>query len=345
VNRDPVAVRRPEKETRPKVFYKGAHQATLDPLAARRPEGDTFIWSEQVTTGQKVGSDYPRGWSNSSAAALLSYDIGHETPWDWRVSLYTWTKAIAAGAYLPPLILALMGLLEWRSVLFTWIAPLVAAVFLAATGGLLIWDLTHPGRFYMIFTRPHTKSWLVRGAFIIAGYGAVLGAHLLAGFLSSDELRHLVAVAGLPLSVLTAVYTAYLFAQSKARDLWQNPLLPPHMLVQMLLAGSAALLMFSEAINSSAVEALEWMLAGTALGHLLMVLGELTLGHSTAHAHIAVWEMTRGGFAPFFWAGIALVAAALAAPLAGIWIAPMALAGLLCHEHAYVQAAQAVPLA
>ena len=47
VNREPVAVRRPEKETLPKLFYKGAHQATLDPLAARRPEGGLFMWSEQ----------------------------------------------------------------------------------------------------------------------------------------------------------------------------------------------------------------------------------------------------------------------------------------------------------
>jgi len=34
----------------------------------------------------------------ASAAALLSYDIGHRAPWDWRVSLYTWTKGVAAGA-------------------------------------------------------------------------------------------------------------------------------------------------------------------------------------------------------------------------------------------------------
>ena len=47
VNREPVTVRRPEKETLPKLFYKGAHQATLDPLAARRPEAGLFMWSEQ----------------------------------------------------------------------------------------------------------------------------------------------------------------------------------------------------------------------------------------------------------------------------------------------------------
>src|SRR6516225_11601513 len=45
IERQPVQVRRPEKETRPGVFYKGAHQATLDPLAARRPDGGLLAWA------------------------------------------------------------------------------------------------------------------------------------------------------------------------------------------------------------------------------------------------------------------------------------------------------------
>ena len=59
VNREPVAVRRPEKETLPKLFYKGAHQATLDPLAARRPEGGLFMWSEQQEDSSQVVSGNP----------------------------------------------------------------------------------------------------------------------------------------------------------------------------------------------------------------------------------------------------------------------------------------------
>ena len=53
----------------------------------------------------------------------------------------------------------------------------------------------------------------------------------------------------------------------------------------------------------------------------------------------------RGRFARFFWAGIAGVAVAVAAPWIGVAAAPLALAGLLAHEHAYVQAGQSVPLA
>jgi hypothetical protein len=55
--------------------------------------------------------------------------------------------------------------------------------------------------------------------------------------------------------------------------------------------------------------------------------------------------MTHGGLARLFWAGFVLVAAVIAAPAAGAWVAPLALAGLAAYEHAYVQAGQRVPLA
>ncbi|HEU4422422.1 MAG TPA: 4Fe-4S dicluster domain-containing protein [Pilimelia sp.] len=344
VAREPVAVRRPEKGTRPKLFYRGATQATLDPLAAGRPGGGTFMWSEIPSGAQTVTSGHPGG-ANSSAAALLSYDITHRAPWDWRVSLYTWTKGVAAGAYLVAVLLALTGRAAWSSALVVWAAPVLAAVFLAATAGLLVWDLEHPARFFYILTRPQWRSWLVRGGIVLTGYAAGLGLHMLAGILGNTGLRQAVAVPGVPLAAMTAVYTAYLFAQAKARDLWQNPLLPVHLLVQAALAGAAALLPVAVWWQRDAVVPLAWILAGACLAHLLLVLGEVTLTHPTAHARLAAFELTRGRFRGFFWAAALLVAAGLAAPLAGAWVAPLALVGLAAYEHAYVQAAQAVPLA
>ncbi|MGZ4431382.1 MAG: 4Fe-4S dicluster domain-containing protein, partial [Gaiellales bacterium] len=291
VHREPVNVRRPEKETGPSLFYKGAHQATLDPLAARRPEGGLFMWSEQGSGPQQVGSGTPSRWS-SSAAALLSYDVPHRAPWDWRVSLYTWTKGIAAGAYLVAAALALAGRLSWSSSLWTWAAPLLAAGFLAITGAILIWDLEHPLRFHYIFTRGRWQSWLVRGAFVIAGYGAVLALHLLGALIGSTAVPRVLAGPGIALAGLTAVYTAYLFAQARARDLWQSPLLPPHLVVQAGLVGSAALLPFAAWLGG-AESALRWVLCATAAAHLLLMAAETSLTHPTAHAHLAVREMTR----------------------------------------------------
>ncbi len=344
INREPVTVRRPEKETLPKLFYKGAHQATLDPLAARRPEGGLFMWSEQKGGPEMVVSGNP-DYSNASAAALLSYDVPHSIPWDWRVSLYTWTKGVASGAYLASLLFVLFGLMRGDSLLWLFVAPVMSGAFLAATGGLLIWDLEHPARFYMIFTRPQWRSWLVKGAFIIAGYSVVLALHFLISLLGITRMQIWLMVPGLPLSILTAVYTAYLFAQAKARDMWQNPLLPPHLLIQALLLGSAMLLPPAAWLDPDVIRPLLRTLSAAGLLHLLFICGEVTLTHPTAHARLAVREMVHGRFRAYFWTAIVLTLLAVPAPWLNIAAVPLALTGLLLYEHAYVQAGQSVPLA
>jgi formate-dependent nitrite reductase membrane component NrfD/ferredoxin len=368
INRDTVAVRRPEKETLPKLFYKGAHQATLDPLAAKRPEGGLFMWSEQQQGPGFVTSGNPN-FSNSSAAALLSYDVAHSIPWDWRVSLYTWTKGIASGVYLVACLLVLVGVLGVNSSIWLWATPIVSGVFLAITGGLLLWDLEHPGRFYLIFTRPQWRSWLVKGAFIIAGYSVVLALHFIASWAGSRSFQSWLMIAGIPLSILTAVYTAYLFAQAKARDMWQNPLLPPHLFFQAVLLGSAVLLplivLLRTAITPEEFIAfgfmrpeilwLLWSLGISSTIHLLMVWGEVSLTHPTAHARLAIWEMVKGRYKENFWTGTILsllggllpllAALGILATSLGVAGAPLALIGLMLFEHAYVQAGQSVPLA
>jgi formate-dependent nitrite reductase membrane component NrfD/ferredoxin len=360
VNRESVSVRRPEKETLPKLFYKGAHQATLDPLAARRPDGGLFMWSEQLASSEHVVSGNPT-YNNSSAAALLAYDVPHTIPWDWRVSLYTWTKGIASGVYLVAALLVLFGFMNPTNPIWLWATPVVSGVFLGLTGGLLIWDLEHPERFYLIFTRPQWRSWLVKGAFIIAGYTLVLALHFIASWIGSTTVQSWLMIPGIPLGVLAAIYTAYLFAQAKARDMWQNPLLPPHLLVQSLLLGSAVLLpasIFVELQTTRPVpvhETLTWVLAITSLLHLLLIWGEVSLTHPTAHARLAIWEMVRGRYKSDFLFGMILstlggLLAWLAvlhvvSPTLGVAGAPLALIGLVLYENAYVQAGQSVPLA
>ena len=367
VTREPVAVRRPEKETLPKLFYKGAHQATLDPLAARRPDGGLFMWSEQFDSPEHVVSGNPN-FNNSSAAALLSYDVAHSIPWDWRVSLYTWTKGIASGAYLVAALLVLLNVLSPVNPIWLWVTPVVSGLFLAITGGLLIWDLEHPERFYMIFTRPQWRSWLVKGAFIIAGYTVVLLAHFTASFTESTVVQTWLIIPGIPLAALTAIYTAYLFAQAKARDMWQNPLLPPHLLVQSILLGSAVMIvvvsltgeftrtarMGSDGVRTNTY-ALIWILGITSLLHVLMIWGEVSLTHPTAHARLAIWEMVKGRYRNDFWVGtIGSILGGLLPWLAVLGLvsftigtagAPLALIGLMLYENAYVQAGQSVPLA
>jgi Ni/Fe-hydrogenase subunit HybB-like protein len=143
---------------------------------------------------------------------------------------------------------------------------------------------------------------------------------------------------------MTAIYTAFLFAQAKARDLWLSPLLPPHLVVQAVVVGSAALLLL-EPVVAVPHALVSWLLAVAAAVHVGMVLGEISLTHGTAHARLAAREMTAGAYRRVFWLGLALAAIAVAAPWLPIAAPVAALAGVLAFEHAHVQAGQAVPLA
>ncbi|HEV7239836.1 MAG TPA: 4Fe-4S dicluster domain-containing protein [Thermoanaerobaculia bacterium] len=344
VNRDVVAVRRPEKETLPKLFYKGAHQATLDPLAAQRPEGGIFMWSEQGGgLPHEVISGHP-GQANNVAAAMLAYDVPHRAPWGLPVSAYVWTKAIAAGSYLVAASLVLLGRLDTTSVLWKWTTPLVSAIFLAITFILLIADLEHPSRFYMILTRPQWRSWIVRGAVILTGFSAVLGAHLLWSFLGNGPPRALAFIGAL-LAIASGTYTAWLFAQAKARDFWQSPLLPLQHLIASVLAGAAALVVVASYVAADYAPLLAGITAGATVVHLVLIAAEVLSRHPTAHARLAAQEMVRGRFRIEFAAGVILQLLGLInlpfRPEAAVII----LLGLLLYEHAHVGAGQAVPLA
>jgi hypothetical protein len=115
--------------------------------------------------------------------------------------------------------------------------------------------------------------------------------------------------------------------------------------VQAVLAGSAALIPVAMVFERDAVSPLAWVLATACAIHILMVAGEITLTHGTAHAHAATREMVRGTYAKFFWIGLLLAGVGLAAVWLPLPAAVAALAGLLAFEHAFVQAGQSVPLA
>jgi Fe-S-cluster-containing dehydrogenase component/formate-dependent nitrite reductase membrane component NrfD len=354
VARSHVNVRRPEKNTRPKLYYLGIDQATLDPLSAGTPEGGLHQWSEQPhDLAGAGGSRMPAGWStNNAAASMVTYDVAHKRPWDWSVALYTWTKSVSAGMALTAVLAVFFGWTDAASPLARWIAPLGAGVFLALTGLILILHLTHPLRFYLIFVRPQWRSWLARGAFIIGVFGLSIVAWLGAALAGADGVQRALGWLIAPAALGTAVYTAFLFAQSKARDLWQNPLLPSHMAVQAVMAGSASLALAALVAGAGDVLApLRWLLLAATVANGLMIVSEVALPTVTAHARAAEHHLVHGAYRPFFLTGLIGGSAAPALLLLVPGAAPLALAsllalgGLLAFEHAYVQAGQAVPLA
>ena len=223
----------------------------------------------------------------------------------------------------------------------TWPATsslVMALVFLALTGVLLIWDLRQPRRFLWTITKPQWRSWLTRGSYVIAAYGLVLGIELLASLTGRPVSRvlagltMLLAAATEPLNA-TALYTAFLFGQSKGRDLWQSALLGPHLIVQALTAGAA---LFEP-----------WWLLWLLPVNGLLVAGEVWGHHATEDARRAARliqqdvRFSTGVLAVGHLAPLALLWSGMGPLLAGA----LTLAGLLLWEHLYVQKPQLIPLA
>jgi Ni/Fe-hydrogenase subunit HybB-like protein len=185
----------------------------------------------------------------------------------------------------------------------------------------------------MILTRPQWRSWLVRGGVILGAFSAVIGIEIL---WSPPGI----AFIGIPLAIAAGTYTAFLFAQAKARDLWQNPLLPVRHFVQCIVAGSAALLILGRLDVAP-------LLMISAAAHLALIIAEVLTPHPTAHARLAVREMIRGKYRLAFSAGLLLQLLGIAALLSvaqALLPALLILAGVFSSEHAHVGAGQAVPL-
>jgi formate-dependent nitrite reductase membrane component NrfD len=270
--------------------------------------------------------------------------------WDTEVTAYLWTKSIAAGVLFLPLLLNVLGWLPLRLRLERGMAGL-SLVFLALTGLLLVKDLDRPDRFLNVLLRPQWRSWLVRGAYIVLAFGACGFAWLLHLYFGQGPLVAL-RVALVLLGALAAVYTAFLFAQAKGRDLWQSPLLPVHMLTQSVKTGGSAVVLLA-LLGGLGVEApLVAALQAALVAYLGLLLIEFTLPHVSHDTRAALRMIWRGPLRIPFWSAVALgnvlpLLLLLAAPGNGLVVFPacvLVLTFAAVSEHVWVRAPQLVPL-
>ncbi len=360
IARDDVAVRAPEQNTLPKVFYRGADQASLDPTRTAIAN-DGMIWAD--TLSDVNGTRHPTipvsAGSSPSAdlgvVARTTYTTSHSMTWKAKVAGYLVTKAVAAGAMLMAALLVLLG--HGDDQVAVGIAPaIVAGAFLAATGVLLVWDLKQPARFHYLLTMGNWSSWLVKGAYVLMAFAAVCALWFVGGLLDSETMLQWLAVPAVVGAVGTAGYTAYLFAQCEGRDLWQTPLLLPVLLAQAVAAGGATYAILDLFLDVPRPEVALWVLLAGVGATAMFVAIELT-SHGSRHVELAVEAMTRGPFASRFWWGgvvvgllvpaavaITLLAAGADSPALAAAAGLAALIGMFFYEDSFVRAGQSVPL-
>jgi Ni/Fe-hydrogenase subunit HybB-like protein len=166
-----------------------------------------------------------------------------------------------------------------------------------------------------------------------------------------EENVQLFSILGIPLAILTAVYTAFLFAQAEGRDLWQSPLLSFHLLVQAIMAG-AAMLAITYPLFNFAPMMTGWLFIISLLINLLLTLGgEFAVPHASQVAATAAHIITKGRYKTWYWFSIiggmilplALVLLFSNLPIMLALAGAFSIAGLFAYEWAFVMAPQQVP--
>lgn len=348
--------RKVEAGTGPNVMYKAAAPATLDPKLTNSSGG--YIWSNT-----KPGEPFQAQVFEASELAELErkakartvYDVDHQPLWGWKITGYLLTKSLAAGIF-PVGVLALLGMTEAASTWTLAALPLFALLFLALTGGLLVGDLKRPERFLYILLRPNWDSWLARGSFMIAGYGALLSLWLLFAIAKIEPGGvggQLLLWATIVLGGLTAAYTGWLFGQAKGRVLWMKRGYWAQLLIQAGLAGSAFLLIAAPLLgfDDGASNMLRWSLLAFVAGQLAMALLEERMAPKGREEeyHRASRLITHGPYAARHWRfgvllGMVLPMGLLLVPSSSIVFAlagALALYGLWIEEDVFVRAGQA----
>ena len=151
VNRHPVQVRKPEKGTRPKLFYIEGDKAALVPT--QTATNDQYMWSDPAGSAPQA-EQTATPTTGAAQSPRRVYDVRPRRPaWGWHVADYTWTKSVAAGAFLAMLAARLISGRDSAEDISTALG-IVALAFLALTVVLLMADLKQPQRFLYVLLRP-----------------------------------------------------------------------------------------------------------------------------------------------------------------------------------------------
>jgi Fe-S-cluster-containing dehydrogenase component/formate-dependent nitrite reductase membrane component NrfD len=348
-----LRVRKPEAGTGPNVFYKEVDNAGIDPLSTHSAGG--LLWADQLPGPGLDAQQFAA--IEKRAEARTTYDIEHPAPWGAAITGYLFAKSIAAGAFLA----AIPWLAPWVDGPPADRAPALAAfllamIALAVTGVMLVADLKRPERFWYLLRYGNPDSWLVRGTWILMGYGGLLTVWIAALLTESAmAVPAKLALIGLTaaFAAMTACYTAFLFAQARGRVLWMGRGLWIGLLAHAVVGGAAGLIFLGAALGLPAemLAPLRPMLITGLAAHLLLGLAEGVFAPSGREEEYrrALRLISHGPFARAHWwcgigVGVLLPIALLLVPASPVvWAvgAALALAGMLCEQDILVRAGQA----
>jgi Fe-S-cluster-containing dehydrogenase component/formate-dependent nitrite reductase membrane component NrfD len=347
IREQPVTQRRVEKGTKPRVWYVDALPDALVP--GKPAEPPMYLWSDRPSPQPAI----PQGFE-PPPDLTTTLDVAHPPQWGWHIWTYLLTKNVAAGAALAAPFLASFGIAPGfaRDLL----PEIAALVFLGVTTFLLVHDLGRPERFLKVVFTPNTKSWLVKGGWFLTAFGVLTTATLVFRLLGRDAAADAGRWVTLPVAVMLSGYSAFLFAQCRARDLWLSRLLFPSLVLEAAVFGTGLAMLVRDAGGSRMPVAL-FAVAVLLVMVLPFVEGRFLPDTDHARRAHAIQQDRAGREAHIYWLGGAIALAAVvgqssegvfglpAIDVAAAWLAVLlATLALFLRGRAWIRAGQAVPI-
>jgi formate-dependent nitrite reductase membrane component NrfD len=257
--------------------------------------------------------------------AIVTLDVPIQgIVWGSIITVNMWAKSIGTG------VVFLAAFIWFRhknedAPNLRWAMPLVA--FLALNVFLLftLIDLHQPYRMINIFLHPHWTSSITVGAWLASIFLGLVSVILLIGIADAfpslggekckiaDMARKNSPVYErlMPFLVFLAIpvttYTAIIMAQSSARELWQAPTEVMQMIWAALMAGSAALIFFSDSWSKEARKDLALVLTFSVFFSFTMYMSEYFFSFKSSEAEaILAFVHFGGSYNIEFWTGMIL---------------------------------------
>ena len=352
-----VTVRKPEKGTKPKLFYVGVEGDLLNP-SMMEPQS-SYFWAEKDPGEDLYALKNGERERSIPGGSREVYDVPHLVPWGKKIACYLWTKSISAGVLLLSALFLNMGFPQ-DSIVLSLISPALSLLFLAATMLLLVFDLKKPGRCFFLMTKANLNSWLALGGYVLMVFGLLLALWLTQIYRQGFVSVWLIWLTAL-FAIASAGYSAFLFAQARGRDFWQSPLLFWHLIVQAIAAGAAVLILigtleFVTPYQFISPQLFAWLvrvLSISLLASLAMICSDLFMKHGAEDAVRAADLLLTGPLRNSFWllaiglgviVPMALILWSFGSILPIVAAAFLALFGLWMYEHLWIKAGQALPL-
>ena len=235
-----------------------------------------------------------------------------------------------------------------------YMPEIAALAFLGLTMLLLFLDLGRPERFMKLILKPNSRSWLVKGTWILNAAGLVAVLTLVFQYMNFVQASRSLRWINFILALWVSGYSAFLFYQCKGRDLWLGRWgLFWHLNAQAALMGSAFLCLVCSGSHATTAFPLIFALLGLINGSWIMI-EKRQKPKTKSHALFYLRKELNVSVILFFFSAIMALAVAVGrvspagAGGQGLLLslaaaALFAVGGLFLHDKAWVECGQRLP--